>query len=173
MILLRSLFYNLIEKLLHWCLHAKLRAIVMKIFGAELGYQVRINEIYLSGLWNGFKNLKVGDKAFIGELAFLDLTGTIHIGSRTSISPKCTIITHQDPGSMLENKLAEIYPRIVDDVIVGDDCWIGTGTIILSGVRIGSRVVVGAGSLVEKDIPDDCVACGVPAKVVKRINVDN
>lgn len=59
------------------------------------------------------------------------------------------------------------------DIIVEDDVWIGYGSIILSGVRIGQGAVIGAGSIVTKDVPPYSIVCGNPAKVVKyRFNKD-
>ena len=55
-----------------------------------------------------------------------------------------------------------------DPVTVGEDCWIGGGAIICPGVTIGNRCVIGAGSVVTKDIPDDSVAVGNPARVVRK-----
>ena len=53
------------------------------------------------------------------------------------------------------------------DVTIGEDCWIGAGTIIVAGVSIGDRTVVAAGSVVTKDIPPDSIAAGVPARVIR------
>jgi len=53
------------------------------------------------------------------------------------------------------------------DIIVGDGAWLGYGVIVLDGARIGKGAVVGAGSVVKDDIPDGCIAAGVPARVVK------
>jgi acetyltransferase-like isoleucine patch superfamily enzyme len=55
-----------------------------------------------------------------------------------------------------------------EDIIIEDDCWFGANVIILGGVKIGKGVVVGAGSVVTKDIPAMSVAVGVPAKVIKN-----
>jgi len=54
-------------------------------------------------------------------------------------------------------------------ITIGDDVWIGRNATILKGVIIGNRVVIGADSVVTKDIPDDCIAAGNPAVVVKKI----
>lgn len=55
-------------------------------------------------------------------------------------------------------------------VILEDDCFIGAGTIILKGVTIGARSVIGAGSVVTKNIPSDCIAAGNPCKVIRKLN---
>lgn len=56
-------------------------------------------------------------------------------------------------------------------VRIGDESWLGTGVVVLPGVSIGSRVVVGANAVVADDLPDNCVAVGSPAKVVKELPV--
>lgn len=58
--------------------------------------------------------------------------------------------------------------RINQSIVIDDDVFIGTHSIILKGVHIGARSIVGAGSVVTKDIPQDCIAAGNPAKVIKR-----
>ncbi|WP_373870015.1 DapH/DapD/GlmU-related protein [Weissella soli] len=55
---------------------------------------------------------------------------------------------------------------------IGENCWIGSGTVIVPGVRIGDNTVIAAGSVVTKDIPDNVVAFGVPCKVQKEITPD-
>ena len=59
--------------------------------------------------------------------------------------------------------------RIDKEIIIGDDVLIGTNCIVLKGVRIGARSIIGAGSIVTKDIPSDCIAAGNPAKVIKYL----
>ena len=55
-------------------------------------------------------------------------------------------------------------------ITIGEDCWIGGGAIICPGVTIGNRCIIGAGSVVTKDIPNDSIAVGNPAKVIKNLN---
>ena len=56
---------------------------------------------------------------------------------------------------------------------VGDNCYFGTGCIILGPVKIGNNVIVGAGAVVTKDVPDNCTVAGVPAKIIKKSNEIN
>jgi len=61
--------------------------------------------------------------------------------------------------------------RIDKEIIIDDDVLVGANTIILKGVHIGARSVIGAGSVVTKDIPEDSIVAGNPAKVIKKINL--
>lgn len=58
-------------------------------------------------------------------------------------------------------------------VIIGDNCWIGGNTVICPGVHIGDHVVIGAGSVVTKDIPEWSVAAGNPCRVIRKITDDD
>lgn len=66
-----------------------------------------------------------------------------------------------------DHKEADCQNRNSAPVVIGDDCFIGAGTIILKGVVIGCRTIVGAGSVVTKSLPEDCIAGGNPCKIIK------
>jgi len=88
----------------------------------------------------------------------------IRIGNNVTLAPRVHIIAHD-----ASTKLFLDYTR-VQNVVIGDNVFVGAGTIVLPGVVIGNNVVIGAGSVVAKDIPDNSVALGNPAKVVKRLD---
>lgn len=110
---------------------------------------------------------------------FLD-DNKIVIGDRTLIAPNVQIYTAFHPQSA-----ADRFGRLGADgsfsfcvtqsapVVVGSDVWIGGGAILLPGVTIGDNVVIGAGSVVTGDIPDNVVACGVPCRVVRENTPQN
>ena len=96
---------------------------------------------------------------------FLD-GGTIKIGANTLIAPGVHIYTAEHPVDIAERREWEKCRPVV----IGKDCWIGGKAIILPGVTIGDRVVIGAGAVVNKDVPDDSLAVGNPARVIKKLN---
>lgn len=157
------------EKVIRWSLHPRIRSKLLSLCGASIGSNVRVKEVFFANLISGFRNLKLADNVYIGPNCLLDLTGPIDIGAHTAISPSCSLLTHSDPGSMCGNRLAKIYPRKIAPIIIGCDCWIGAGAIILCGITIGDNVVIGAGSVVVKNIPDNSFAVGNPAKVIRKI----
>jgi acetyltransferase-like isoleucine patch superfamily enzyme len=57
-------------------------------------------------------------------------------------------------------------PKIERDIVIGDDVWLGANVVVLAGVSIGDGAVVAAGAVVTKDLPAQCIAAGVPAKVI-------
>lgn len=109
--------------------------------------------------------VKLGDQVFINaNCTFLD-GGYITIGAHTLVGPCVQIYTPQHPMDYLERRGSKEYAY---PVTIGEDCWIGGGAIICPGVTIGHRCVIGAGSVVTKDIPDDSIAVGNPARVIRK-----
>ena len=85
--------------------------------------------------------------------------GFRRIGVFSHIGKNCTIL----PNVLVGKK----QPEIKADVFIGDDCYISTGVTILGPVIIGNNVTIGAGAIVTKDVPDNCIVGGVPAKILK------
>jgi acetyltransferase-like isoleucine patch superfamily enzyme len=96
----------------------------------------------------------------------------IIIGNNVSITPNCSIVDVTHPyEDIYDDK--KIGSRVLDDdsfVEIGDGTFIGIGTVILPGVKIGKYVIIGANSVISRDIPDYSVAAGIPAKVIKHFD---
>ncbi len=111
------------------------------------------------------ENIFLGDKTSINEGVILNARTKILIGNHVHISPGVIINT----GTLDYQKKGEDRKHLASEVIIGDGVWIGSGAIINPGVTIGENSVVGAGAVVTRDIPPNCVAVGIPAKVMKEI----
>jgi maltose O-acetyltransferase len=100
----------------------------------------------------------------------------IIIGDRVSIAPNVTIISESSPNNSphLAN-IAYVRENLIKDekVIVEDDVWIGASVTILPGVKIGKGAIIGAGAVVTKNVEPYTVVAGIPAKVIRTLQVEN
>lgn len=111
-------------------------------------------------------NLCIGDNVFFNfNCVVLDVM-RVEVGSRTLIGPNVQIYTATHPMNHLERATGLEYAR---PVTIGQDVWIGGGAVICPGVTIGDRSVIGAGSVVTKDIPPDVFAAGNPCRVIREL----
>lgn len=111
-------------------------------------------------------NIEVGENFFANYgLTILDV-GKVTIGENAQIAPNVSIYTAGHP----------IHPESRNSgyeygipITIGDNVWIGGNTVILPGVHIGNNVVIGSGSVVTKDIPDNMIAAGNPCRIIREI----
>lgn len=93
----------------------------------------------------------------------------IHIGKNVLIGPNCVIVDSDFHAPWPAERRIDSPGQENDcPVSIGDYAWIGMGSIILKGARIGRGAIIGAGSVVTGEIPDNCVACGAPARIVRH-----
>lgn len=148
--------------------HPRLRAYYLAMLGARVGRRVRVEDVVFIQLHYPLRNLNLRDDAYVGSQVILDLARPLTIGARTAISPRCTLLTHQDfvfTGSRLVNE----YPARFAPVEIGDDVAVGADTTVLCGSRIGDFSVVGAKSLVRGALAGGGVYIGIPATRIKDI----
>ena len=151
----------------------------------EQGYEALINDIFatikgrildkpleesttvLPPLYIDYgKPITIGKGCFIQQCCTFFGRGGITIGNDVFIGPKVNLITiNHDPNP--ENRSAT-YGR---PIVIEDKAWIGINSTILPGVRIGYGAIVGAGSVVTKDVPPMTIVAGNPAKFIKKIEV--
>jgi maltose O-acetyltransferase len=111
-------------------------------------------------------NITIGKKVFLNfNCVILDVV-PVTIGSRTMIGPNVQIYTATHP---MNHKERAAGLESGKPIHIGEDVWVGGSAVICPGVRIGDRSVVGAGSVVTKDIPSDVFAAGNPCKVIRII----
>jgi acetyltransferase-like isoleucine patch superfamily enzyme len=92
----------------------------------------------------------------------------ISIGNNVYITNGCQFITHDGGTLILRKEVPDL--ELTAPISIGNDVYIGLNTTILPGVTIGNRVIIGTGSIVTKDIPDNSVAVGIPARVIKTVD---
>lgn len=126
-----------------------------------------------AGLWlqppfycdYGF-NMIVGEKVFFNfNCVVLDVT-YVRIGSRTLFGPNVQIYTATHPVDPTERASGVEYAK---PITIGEDVWVGGSAVICPGVTIGDRCVIGAGSVVTRDIPADAFAAGNPCRVIRDL----
>ena len=110
--------------------------------------------------------IRIGSGTYVNRYTIFDGHDSLTIGRRVMIGPHCYFTDGDhgtNPGSSVQSQAMKIAP-----VIVEDEAWIGAHVTVLPGVRIGKGAVIGAGSVVTRDIPAMSVALGVPACVVRQ-----
>ncbi|MGA8255465.1 MAG: sugar O-acetyltransferase [Nocardioides sp.] len=111
-------------------------------------------------------NLHLGDRVFVNYgLTALDVA-PITIGDDVQIGPHVQLLTPTHP---LEADLRRAKWEAAEPITIGANVWLGGGVIVCPGVTIGDNTVVGAGSVVTKDLPADVVAVGNPARVIREL----
>ena len=114
-------------------------------------------------------NIYVGENFFANfNLTILD-EAEVHIGNNVFIGPNVSIFTACHP---VDAALRNTGVEWAEPVSIGNNVWIGGDVTILPGVRIGNNVVIGAGAVVVRDVPDNVVAAGNPAGVIRHIEDD-
>ena len=156
---------NLIIRLLPSTRLFAFKRFLYRISGVEIGQNVRLMKIQISKIGK----LSIGHNSFIGDNTYL--TGGVErimIGSNCDISSNVIITTGTHIIDMKGENSAGV--GISKAIIIGNGVWIGIGTIILPGVTIGDKAIIGAGSVVNKDIPAFTIAVGNPCKPIKQYN---
>jgi acetyltransferase-like isoleucine patch superfamily enzyme len=136
----------------------------------KLGHQVSSNNIIASGLKiiSNRAKFKLGNNSFINHGVTLDLMSDVSIGNCCQIGYNVVLGTSSH---ILVSNFMTVRPNVYDKPIFIDNfVWIGANAIILGGVCIGKGSVIAAGSIVTKDIPDNVLVAGVPAKIIKILS---
>lgn len=111
-------------------------------------------------------NTTVGDNFFLNVNGKLMDSGKITIGNNVFIAPNVCIIT-EEHAMDVEQRIQGL--EYTHPITIGDNVWICAGALVLPGVTIGEGSVIGAGSVVTKDIPAHCLAVGNPCKVIRKL----
>lgn len=111
------------------------------------------------------RGMTVGEGCRILTTQFGSEPFLVTLGDRVTITSGVRLLTHDGSTWLVRGPDGERYQRFAP-IVIGDDVFVGVQAIVMPGVTIGSRVVIGAGSVVTKDVPDDTVVAGNPARPV-------
>lgn len=114
-------------------------------------------------------NIFIGAGSFLNHNVYLMDCATIRLGKKVFVGPNCGFYTAIHPFDIVQRAAGLETCKPIE---IGDDVWIGGDVTILPGVKIGSGTVIGAKSLVTSDIPENVLAFGNPARVVKKIGTE-
>lgn len=146
----------------------RLRARLLRLAGVDCSTLARI----VSSARILMTNISIGDDTFIGHQVLI--TGSpqakIVLGANIDIAPRVLIISGTHEIDMLSSHSAGAGKG--EQVWIQDGVWVGANSTILPGVTIGRKAVIGAGSVVNHDIPSFCIAVGNPCRPIKRWNAD-
>lgn len=130
----------------------------------EIDDDARINEqVIIGGIKNPDSAIKIGKRTIIMEYSFINPTKPVEIGDDTGIGGHCLLFTH---GSWLSE--LDGFPVTFAPIKLGKNVWLPWRVFIMPGVTVGDNVVIGADSLVTKNLPANCLAAGSPAQVRKE-----
>ncbi len=140
------------------------RSAMLKKMFAEIGKGCYIEPPFYSNFGGG--HCHFGDYVYANfNLTLVDDTH-IYVDSYTMFGPNVTVATAGHP---IYPALREAMYQYNMPVRIGRNCWIGANTVIIPGITIGDNVVIGAGSVVTKDIPSNVVAVGNPCKILREV----
>ena len=142
----------------------KMRTAVAKRCFTKCGKNVNIEKGADFGSGSG---IVIGDNSGIGVNC--KVRGPLQIGDNVMMGPEVVILTSTHNIDRVDIPMIN-QGSTIKPVVIGNDVWIGTRVIIMPGVKIGNGVVIGAGAVVTKDVPDYAIVGGVPAKVIKYRN---
>ena len=144
-----------------------------------IGSHTRIAHHVVLGCWKSYGHVQnehfspqivIGDNCHIGEFCHITAINIIKIGDGLLTGRFVYIGDNAHGGlSMEEADIPPVNRHLYSkgNIVIGKNVWIGDKATILGGVKIGNNVIIGANSVVTHDLPDNCIACGVPCKVLK------
>lgn len=133
----------------------------------ELGDAVHLySDIIIETALDG--RVSIGSETHIqARCKLAGVVGSIIIGERVEIAANCAFYPYNH-AIVLDIPIRKQGITSKGNIIIGDDAWLGYGVIVLDGVRIGAGAVIGAGSVVTCDVPDNAIAVGNPARVIRQ-----
>lgn len=150
--------------------HAKIRGMKYMSIGKDFsaGYRLRMDAFGVDKI-----QIEIGDNVNVGDDVHIAAVKKVIIGADSLLASKIYISDHNHGkynGFMQSKPFEKVYKRKLnsEEVIIGRNVWIGEFVSILPGVKIGDNSIIAANSVVTKDIPENTIAAGIPAKPIKK-----
>lgn len=121
-------------------------------------------------IW-GAQQLDMGNHVEINGYTAIYAAGGVRINDNVLIGANCVITSVSHAADAIDPH--ERHQVTFAPVELKDNCWLGAGSVVLPGVTIGKNSIVAAGSVVTKDIPDNCICAGAPAKIMRYLDSSN
>jgi acetyltransferase-like isoleucine patch superfamily enzyme len=138
---------------------------INSVFSELIGKKVDDTFFIIPPFYSDFgENISIGKNVFINHACTFMDRGGITIEDNVLIGPKVNLITTNHPINPAERRATISHP-----IVIKKGAWIGVGATILPGVTIGENAIVAAGAVVSKDVPDNAIVGGIPAKLIKSI----
>lgn len=139
---------------------------INKIFSELIGKEVDPSFFIIPPFYSDFgENINIGKNVFVNHACTFMDRGGITLEDHVLIGPKVNLITTNHPENPSERNATVSYP-----IIIKKGAWIGAAATVLPGVTIGENAIIAAGAVVTKDVPDNVIVGGVPAKIIRSIN---
>ena len=144
----------------------------------SLGNEVLVGSNSVIEAWDKYENeifdpqIYIGNRVKINSKCHISAINSIFIGDDCLLGSNVLIVDNaHGNGSFDELSIPPVKRRLFSKggIVIGERCWIGDNVVILSNVHIGDNVTIGANAVVAHDIPANCVAAGLPAKVIRKI----
>lgn len=147
-------------RLLHFASYSHVQQVRKLDRGADVTFAPNVS-------FRNAERIRIGDGTHIGEHSVIwagNGTGRITLGRKCLLAPHVTLTASNyatEPGEFVMDQ-----PKIEEDIVIGDDVWLGANTVVLAGVTVGDGAIVAAGAVVTRDVPAGSIVGGVPAKVI-------
>ena len=136
------------------------------VFSELIGKKVDDSFFMIPPFYSDFgENIVIGKNVFVNHACTFMDRGGITLEDNVLIGPKVNLITTNHPINPAERRATVSQP-----IVVRKGAWIGVGATVLPGVTIGENSIVAAGAVVSKDVPDNSIVGGIPAKFIKSVN---
>ena len=130
----------------------------------EIGEKTVISRWSCFRPWGGY--IRIGENCSVNSFCFLSGNGGIEIGDNVRIATQCVLVSANHNFDRTDVPIT-FQGETAEKITIEDDCWLGAGAKILSGVTIGKGSVVAACAVVSKNVPEYSVVAGVPAKMIR------